>query len=1108
MSQQYPPNISNNNNIWNSLLQQLYSSIATNLQNKTLSNSQINFFQRILLSRFNLIQSDEMNILNCLLDKTESIYGITQKKGERSNIALQKIETINELYTRLTKKKILSKRWAILYLLSELSQTNKQNPNLFITANVLDCYLESKPEMNMDIKALNDIKHNNNNFTEQYQHVNDSKKKTSPIVVNMSKTNKIITERDLINDLLFVFQGIDGHYITFNSKDNAYVLNNIIPWNENIIDIVAFLAELGWLYRKVSHFLNFFNESKIPSQFIQSFSYAVQKELNEYYRLVSFFKKKNQNDKTPLQQDNNNNNSDDELTLKNLVLWTIEPIERMKWLVVSCESVYTLRGSAVISQIYSYVNYSGAEIYLNKVLEEISKPFFAFVRNWIQYGDLQDPYKEFFVNIADKIHEDDLWMLKYQMIYKNVPNFLTKDIAVKIFEIGKCVHFVRNYCNESTFTLTQLLNEINKAITMYEKKQNEEMVIDSGNNNNSNININNTVNINESTQMNEQFIDIESYKKAYDFLTYLDEGTNTQQQVNQSGMNIQQQQSSSSMFFFTSLMSNIDLIHSLINKEVINIFYNKFHFKENLTAINRYLLLGQGDMMQLLMESLFDELKKPASHIYKHNLQANLESAIRASNAKYNDEECLKKLNIKLLDANIGDTGWDIFTLEYNVEPPLTVIFNRTLLREYQRLFFFFWKLKRLEFSQNHQIWRKFMTYAHTLRNDFDEQRSKIHRAMLFNQQVIHFVSNLHNFLALEVLETQYKKIIDKIPTVKSLDELIQIHKEFVNNIINQSLLKVENNPIYKKILHIFDLIINFRTVLDVLTALLLENLFKGTQNYLDDDNSYLNKQQYSRETFNQIKALFNEFQTEVNELINSIEYSGKGNMKFLRMKLDYNEYYSVLEKERDLKQEKEMMNKALREENERRRLQEEENNRRNNDDDEGNDDGNYGGSIGGEFREDPSGLDYYRYPNNYNLGISNDNMNMISNNNINVTGNMDVSNNINNVNDNDMQGEEGIGDENDNHNHEIDNNDNDDDDNDEEINTNFNKKTYEVLNYSNQRKRNENEDQKYQLTNENKSNMNIYSRDEINNNEEGEGEGEEDEDNDYNDDNNNSNNE
>jgi hypothetical protein len=201
----------------------------------------------------------------------------------------------------------------------------------------------------------------------------------------------------------------------------------------------------------------------------------------------------------------------------------------------------------------------------------------------------------------------------------------------------------------------------------------------------------------------------------------------------------------------------------------------------------------------------------------------------------------------------------------------------------------------------------------------------------------------------------------------------------------------------------------------------------------------------------------------------------------------------------------------ALREENERRRLQEEENNRRNDDDDDdgGNDDGNYGGSVGGEFREDPSGLDYYRFPNNYNLCISNDNMNMISNNNINVTGNMDVSNNINNVNDNDMQGEEEIGDDNDN-NHEDDNNenDNDDDDNDEEINTNFNKKTYEVLNYSNQRKRNENEDQKYQLTNENKSNMNIYSRDEINNNEEGEEDEDNDNDNDYNDNNNNSNNE
>ena len=67
---------------------------------------------------------------------------------------------------------------------------------------------------------------------------------------------------------------------------------------------------------------------------------------------------------------NESDSTTEDLSLKNLVLWTTEPIERMRWLAVSCESVYTLRGTAIISQIYSYVNTAGAEIYLNKVLED------------------------------------------------------------------------------------------------------------------------------------------------------------------------------------------------------------------------------------------------------------------------------------------------------------------------------------------------------------------------------------------------------------------------------------------------------------------------------------------------------------------------------------------------------------------------------------------------------------------------------------------------------------------------------------------------------------------------------------------------------------------
>jgi len=36
----------------------------------------------------------------------------------------------------------------------------------------------------------------------------------------------------------------------------------------------------------------------------------------------------------------NQPNDTDDLSLKKLFLWTLEPIERMKWLAIACESVY------------------------------------------------------------------------------------------------------------------------------------------------------------------------------------------------------------------------------------------------------------------------------------------------------------------------------------------------------------------------------------------------------------------------------------------------------------------------------------------------------------------------------------------------------------------------------------------------------------------------------------------------------------------------------------------------------------------------------------------------------------------------------------------------
>ena len=173
-------------------------------------------------------------------------------------------------------------------------------------------------------------------------------------------------------------------------------------------------------------------------------------------------------------------------------------------------------------------------------------------------------------------------------------------------------------------------------------------------------------------------------------------------------------------------------------------------------------------MIQYLMESLYDELKKPGNMIYKYMLQSVLEASIDSTNARFNDKECLNKLNIKLLNPRPGEIGWDIFCLEYNISLPLSIIISNKNILDYQKMFIFLLKIKRIQFSQEHQEWRKIMSYSHnTMKGKYEFFHKKIQTSLKFNQQIIHFIISLHNYLTLEVLETQYKKIIKKTKSIK-----------------------------------------------------------------------------------------------------------------------------------------------------------------------------------------------------------------------------------------------------------------------------------------------------------------------------------------------------
>ena len=926
-----------NNELLIHLFSKLYQTLNNNKVNIPYNKLIVSKLKKKLFSNIKISSKDEPSIINLLMDKASKL----------SNFNPDTINHFQNLYHKLIHRRTLTKRWEILYLLNSLSKL----PDIYKKLDFPENDLMQKKiwELGNDItgnnlldtenKFLNCKKLPDNDILNAQLENNNIE---NIYVTDVKNSNIKLTEKDIITDLLYVLVGIDGKYIKYNIQTDSYNLIDNIKWEENIFEIVDSISEIGWLFYKINKYIFYYKSSKFNSLYIQSFIFAIKNELDEYYKLISFYKKMNNND---LSNDVNHIPSNDnikeirkyskKLNLKNLFMGVIPYKEKLKWILTCCEAILTLKGSAILSQIYSYVVYLGNEKYLNNILLEVTKPFLEFILNWIKFGKIEDPYDEFFVRINNDIKDDDIWKNKYKLIYENIPNFIKRNFVLKIFEIGKCIHFINNFCREK-YNLNNLKKVIEYIKNKYfdlesndkEKKQdiNEKEINIKIQEEESFATDDNTIipEVEENNKFSSQKLISEfdyqinkdkikheqaSYESVLNFITFIFSKSERNKTIDIS--------------FLDEIIKNIDIIHNLINKDLVRIFFQKFKFKENIGALNKYLLLGQGDMIQNLMESLYTELQKPGNTIYKYVLQSILESAINSTNARYNDKECLNKLNIKLLKALPGDIGWDVFCLEYNIELPLNNIISSRNLLDYQKMFIFLIKIKRIEYSQNLE-WRKIMTYTRDIPStQYPFFKSKIKKSLQFNQQIMHFIISLHNYLTLEVLETQYKKLIKQIHNVNSIDELISAHNEFVNNIKQKCFLDNKNNNnilIYKKIISIFDIILRFRTAQDVLISTLLQKVNDldekekslNSQN-LDEDESEINYNNRIEESIKQISFLYEEFTNKIIELINNMNNFG---LYYLAMKLDFNYYYSNVEKEKDEKEQQILIEKINKEQN------------------------------------------------------------------------------------------------------------------------------------------------------------------------------------------------
>ncbi|KHN96389.1 Gamma tubulin complex protein 3 [Metarhizium album ARSEF 1941] len=234
----------------------------------------------------------------------------------------------------------------------------------------------------------------------------------------------------------------------------------------------------------------------------------------------------------------------------------------------------------------------------------------------------------------------------------------------------------------------------------------------------------------------------------------------------------------------------IDEAYKTTMKRLMDLMSSKFHLFEHLQALKNYILLGQGDFIALLMESLATNLDLPVSAQYRHTLTAQLEHAIRGSNAQYDSPEVLRRLDARVLQLSENDTGWDCFTLEYKIDAPVDVVVTQRGSRQYLKVFNYLWRIKRVEFALL-TTWRRCMTGARGVLQNSDpvvSQTWKSTRGTL--AEMTHFVGQLQYYILFEVIESSWDELQKRIRKEGcTLDDLINAHQRYLTDITHKGLL-------------------------------------------------------------------------------------------------------------------------------------------------------------------------------------------------------------------------------------------------------------------------------------------------------------------------------
>ncbi|KAL7480498.1 hypothetical protein ACHAW6_006189 [Cyclotella cf. meneghiniana] len=550
-------------------------------------------------------------------------------------------------------------------------------------------------------------------------------------------------------------------------------------------DAVSLCGECGYLYGRVVDFVDLVLEDGndyYPCAVTRALAVRLHEELGRYHGELSVLESELPPVDLPCGVVSIGDfGTNRYITLRSLVA-RLGPIrDHLRTLAILADGVgaRNLRGGKLLSAVLAHSLDGGSRHsdLVRSIGADCSVPWYNLLRQWITQGLLEDVHLEFFIS---EVHPKDVgssmssgyftWHKRFVLVKGQIPlQIMTDDLARQVLLVGKGINFIRHCLQDRDW---EVFGE-NKSTS---SRDDTEMLSPS-------------------------------------FATLID---------------LKDQDYESRCI--STLHDAVIKSSSRIHRHILDSLNNRHKLMQHLHAIKQFLFLGQGDFVSSFVESLHQEFRGRTSiaGIYSHTLSSVLEGALRTSNARFLPDYVLARLGVTLMldehdpdrysmgpppkkksddmipwednEASIQDP-WDFVCLEYVIDSPLDAIVHTSAMDSYHQVFMFLFRLKRVEWMLNNS-WRQSTALNHAILIETKaggadaphisaaaEQSSFLLRRISSTRQtMLHFISNLQNYLMFEVLEGGWDGLVQSVKKSQTLDDIISAHDSYLDEILAKTL--------------------------------------------------------------------------------------------------------------------------------------------------------------------------------------------------------------------------------------------------------------------------------------------------------------------------------